>query len=139
MSKPLRPVWGIFGVLCLVVAAALFTRSMRPKEIVPWRDDFAAATAEARETNKPIFAYFMASWCPPCQTMKHTTWADKSVEAALRDYVPARIDVDRQPQLAEQYGVIGLPAFIVIRADGEMVRRAEVAMTPAEFLRWLKS
>jgi thiol:disulfide interchange protein len=139
MSKSLRPVWGIFLVLCAVVGVALLAKALRPKEIVPWRDDFAAAAAEARDSNKPIFAYFTASWCAPCETLKSTTWADRDVEAALRAYVPARIDIDRNTELADKYGVRGVPAFIVMGADGQPTKQTDGALPPAEFLRWLKS
>jgi thiol:disulfide interchange protein len=139
MSKSLRPVWGIFAFLCAVVAVSVVTRALRPKEIIPWRTDFAAATSEARQANKPVFAYFTADWCGPCQGLKSTTWADKSVEAALRDYVPVKIDVDRRDDLAGQYHVAAVPTYVVLGADGETLRKTDGALAPEELLRWLKS
>ena len=112
---------------------------MRPNEIVPWRNDFAAATAEARKDGKPVFAYFTATWCGPCQNLKHTTWADKEVDAALRGYVPVKVDIDRSPELAQKYGVRAVPTFAVLGDDGEAVRQADGALPPQDFLRWLKS
>ena len=138
MNKPLKPVWVMFAVLCAVVAISLVTKSLRPKEIVPWRDDFAAAGDEARRGGKPVFAYFTAVWCGPCQSLKHTTWADKDVETALRDYVPVKVDVDRRPDLAEQYNVRGVPAFFVLGDDGRPLRQADGALPPEAFLAWLK-
>jgi thiol:disulfide interchange protein len=131
MNKSLRQVWGIFAALCVVVAVALVSKALRPKEIIPWRDDFAAATAEARRDNKPVFAYFTASWCGPCQKLKSTTWADKDVDAALRDYVPARIDIDRNPDLADKYGVRAVPTFVVMGADGAAKTSSRCAEPPA--------
>ena len=139
MSQPLRPVWGIFLILCAVVAIATLAKALRPKEIVPWRTDFAAATAEARKDGKPVFAYFTATWCGPCQNLKHTTWADKEVDAALRGYVPVKVDIDRSPELAQKYGVRAVPTFAVLGDDGEAVRQADGALPPQDFLRWLKS
>jgi thiol:disulfide interchange protein len=139
MSKSLRPVWGIVAFLGAVVVVSLVARALRPKEIIPWRTDFAAATAEARQSNKPVFAYFTAEWCGPCQELKSTTWADKSVEAALRDYVPVKIDVDRRDDLAGEYHVPAVPAYVVLGTDGKTLRRTDGALPPDEFLRWLRS
>lgn len=138
MNKPLRPVWGIFLILCAVVAVATIAKALRPKEIIPWRTDFAAATEESRRAGKPVFAYFTAVWCGPCQTLTHTTWADKGVDEALRTYVPVKIDIDRNPHLAEKYGVRAIPAFAVLGADGDAVRQTDGALPPEQFLGWLK-
>ena len=139
MSKSLRPVWGIFIVLCVVVGVSMVAKAMRPKEIVPWRTDFAASVEEARRENKPVMAYFTATWCGPCQTLKHTTWADKGVAAALEKFVPVKIDVDRQPELAQKYVTEGIPAYAIIDPGGTHRRSAAGALPPADFLAWLKS
>jgi hypothetical protein len=139
MNKPLRPVWGIFLILCAVVALSLVMKAMRADEIIPWRTDFVAASQEARTSGKPVFAYFTATWCGPCQSLKHTTWADKGVDAALRDYVPVKIDIDREPDLARKYQVRAVPSFAVLGDDGTSVRQVEGALPPQDFLAWLKS
>ena len=138
MSQPLRPVWGIFLILCAVVAVATVSKALRPKEIVPWRTDFDAATAEARRDGKPVFAYFTAAWCGPCQSLKHTTWADKDVEGALRAYVPVKIDVDRNPELAQKYGVRAVPTFALLGDDGRPLRQTDGALPPEDMLMWLR-
>jgi len=138
MKQPLRPVWGIFFILCGVVAVALTVKAMRPKEIVPWRTDFALAGDESRRTGKPVFAYFTATWCGPCQTMVHTTWADKEVDAALRDYVPVKVDIDRDRDLAEKYAIRAVPTFIVLADDGSAKRQTDGALPPAEMIAWLR-
>ena len=139
MNQSLRPVWGIFLILCAVVGVATLAKALRPKEVVPWRTDFAAATAEARREGKPVFAYFTAVWCGPCQTLTHTTWANQGVDAALKAYVPVKIDIDRNPELAQKYGVGAVPTLAVLGADGRTERRVEGALPAEEFLRWLKS
>jgi thiol:disulfide interchange protein len=139
MNKPLRPVLGIFVILCFVVAASMVARAMRPKEIVTWRTDFAAARQESRSTGKPVFAYFTASWCAPCQSLKHTTWADKNVEAGLRNYVPVKIDVDQNQELARQYNVRAVPSFAVLGGDGELLKQVDGALPPKELLNWLRA
>jgi thioredoxin-like negative regulator of GroEL len=139
MSSTLRPLRTIFIALCAVVAVALVMKALRPKEIIPWRTDLATATEEARRTGKPVFAYFTAVWCGPCQTMTHTTWADAGVESAMRDYVPVKIDIDQHPELADKYTVRAVPTFAVLADDGHAVRQTDGGMPPEEMLAWLRA
>jgi protein disulfide-isomerase len=139
MNQALKPVWVIFLVLLAVTAVSLLVRASRPAEIVPWRPTYAAALDEARGSGKRAFVYFTASWCGPCQTMKHTTWADKGVEAALSDYVPVKVDVDEHPELARQFNIDGVPTFIVLDAAGNAAKRTTGALSPREFVEWVKS
>jgi thiol:disulfide interchange protein len=143
MKPAYKPLVFIFLVVLGMIAVTGVSALMRPKEVIPWHTDWSAAQADARRSGKPVFAYFTAEWCGPCQQMKHTTWADASVEAALRDYVPVVVDVDRQPDLAKRYVPTprnldgGIPAFRVLDQNGQIVREAVGAMPPDEFLKWL--
>ena len=139
MNQSLRPVWGIFGILCVVVAVSLTLKALRPKEIIPWRTDFAAATEEARRDGKPVFAYFTATWCGPCQTLAHTTWADRNVKDVLEAYVPVKIDIDQRRDLAEKYGVSAVPTFAILASDDRALRQTDGALPPDDFIRWVAS
>jgi thiol:disulfide interchange protein len=139
MNKALKPVWGIFFVLLAVTGVSLLVRASRPDEIIPWRASYPAALEEARGAGKRPFLYFTASWCGPCQKMKYTTWADKDVEAALRDYVPVKVDIDEHPDLARQYNLDGVPTFVTLDREGNLAKRTVGAMAPREFVEWLKS
>ena len=146
MKDAYKPLVGIGAVLVGVVALVAASTIFRPKEVIPWRTDFAAARTEAAQSGKPVFAYFTAEWCGPCQNLKTTTWASDRVETALRNYVPVRIDIDRHPDLFKRYGLTpsnldgGIPAFRVIDPKGGELRKEVTGyMGPDDFLKWLNS
>jgi thiol:disulfide interchange protein len=138
MNQAMKPVWVIFFALLAVTAVSLLVKANRPDEIVPWRAAYPAALDEARGSGKRTFVYFTASWCGPCQSMKHTTWADKGVEAAMRDFVPVKVDIDEHPDLARQYRLDGVPTFVVLDATGNILRTWSGATPPGEMLQELK-
>ncbi len=113
---------------------------MQPKELVPWRYNFEGAVQEAKASKLPIFMDFTASWCGPCQAMRHTTWADPLVAKALTAYVPLSIDIDANPNLAAEFGVQTIPSFFVFDAESGKILKEyrEGALAAGEFLRWLK-
>lgn len=137
----MRPVF-VVGALTLAVALMVGVSEWRTAhaiEIIPWRGDLEAARVEAANAHHPVFAYFTASWCPPCQQMKKTTWADNTVKAAMEKFVPVKIDVDAHPDLAQKYGVNAMPTYVIVSEQGEVLRRRTGLMMPEEMLRWLEN
>jgi protein disulfide-isomerase len=138
MAKKFNPVWGLFLILVGFIAVVGVTNWLRGDEIVPWRMDLTAAQAESKQSNKPLLMYFTASWCGPCQSLRHTTWADPAVETALRQYVPVKIDIDQHRDVAMDYHVEAVPHFVLLSPEGKPQKLASGAMDSADFLAWLK-
>ena len=138
--SPFRPVIFIFILFVATAAVVGISKWYTPPELVPWKSDFPAAQAESRATSKPILLYFTAEWCGPCQSMRRYVWTDSQVAAAASAYIPVRIDVDRQPELAHQYRAEeGIPLFVVMDPAGKMVRRFVGAMEAEQMIAWLRS
>jgi thiol:disulfide interchange protein len=136
----MRPVL-VVGLIALAVAGVVGVsewRSAHAHELIPWRTDLATAQQEARAQHKPVFAYFTASWCPPCQKMKSTTWADNAVNDAMSKYVPVKIDIDADRADAERFGINSIPAYRVLSEDAQLLRSREGRMYPEEMVAWLE-
>jgi putative thioredoxin len=80
---------------------------------------------------KPVLIDFFATWCGPCQILKPTL--EKLVKEY--DFVLAKVDIDRSPDLANQFNIEGVPDVRIV-VKGEMMP-GFVGVLPEEQLRQL--
>jgi putative thioredoxin len=95
--------------------------------------DFAAEVIE-RSRAVPVVVDFWADWCGPCKMLApvlEQAVAERDGQIAL-----AKVDVDANPRLAEEYGIRGIPAVKAFK-DGREVASfvgAQSAQSVAAFL-----
>jgi thioredoxin-like negative regulator of GroEL len=137
MRQSPNRIWFIVLLGAALAAITGLARLMSGEERIPWREDFTAAGRESITAHKPVFAYFTAAWCGPCQSLRHTTWADAGVAKALSAYVPVKIDIDAHPDLAARYAPSAIPTFVILKEDGSVAKAETGALGPDDFLAWL--
>jgi protein disulfide-isomerase len=111
-----------------------------PASAIDWRQDFPSALAEASQSGKPVLVDFTASWCPPCQVMKHEVWPDDQVADAMNErYIPVLVDVDRTDNkaVAQRYGITSIPTIEVVDEDGRVLRQGAF-MSRSQMLEFLR-
>ena len=70
-------------------------------------------TAEVLEAEKPVLVDFTAAWCPPCRAMNPIL---DEIAADRDDLRIVKLDVDDPQELASQWGVMGMPTFLLFRS-----------------------
>ena len=85
--------------------------------------------AEVLDTKQPVLIDFYADWCAPCRSMEPTI-AGLAADFAGRAKV-VKINVDNSRNIASQYGITAIPAFVIIQ-DGQVVDRVVGASSKAD-------
>ncbi|WP_282433613.1 MULTISPECIES: tetratricopeptide repeat protein [Okeania] len=79
-------------------------------------DNTTFATEVLKNSHKkPILVDFYATWCGPCKMLKPIL--EKLVQEY--DFILAKVDVDHNPELAQTYGVEGVPDVKIV-TQGEV-------------------
>lgn len=87
------------------------------------------------QSQEPILVDFYADWCGPCQTMNpiiETVLEELSGKIKL-----LKINVDKHPQLSQQFGVRSIPHYILFKR-GKILWRKGGLMTKKDLLQNLK-
>ena len=111
-------------------AAVAETHSGRPPEIAWFDGSIDAALAAATVQKKPVFLYWGAVWCPPCQEIKATVFRRRDFLERLHLFVPVYLDGDAPGAQAtgERFHVSGYPTVLVLRTDGTELERVSGGM-----------
>ena len=73
--------------------------------------------AEVLESKVPVLVDFWATWCGPCQMMGPVV--EELANESDGSYKVGKVNVDEQGDLAQEYGIMSMPAFFVFN-DGNV-------------------
>lgn len=101
--------------------------------------DVEGALAQARADNKPVFLYWGAVWCPPCNLVKSTIFKRADFIARSRAFVPVYLDGDTSgaQKLGARFRVSGYPTMILFRPDGSEITRLAGEVDPKKYMQLL--
>lgn len=94
------------------------------------KDNFEA---EVMKSEVPVLLDFWASWCMPCKMLSPII---DQVAMEVGDVKIGKVNVDEEPELAVQFGIMSIPTLVVIK-DGQMVNKSMGVQPKASVLKLL--
>ena len=76
--------------------------------------------SEVMNSEKKVLLDFWAPWCGPCRMVVPLV---EEIARERSDIKVGKINVDEQPELASQFGIMSIPTLMVME-DGKIVSKA---------------
>jgi len=101
-----------------------------------WYLDWDAGLETAVKEKRPVLAYFEAPWCKFCRLMESETFSSTEIGLTLaHDWIAIRLDIEAEAaegtyrgerltyaQIAERFGIKGLPSLVFLDTQGDPVK-----------------
>jgi len=95
------------------------------------KNDFSA---EVNNCKGVVLVDFFANWCGPC---KMTGPIIDELAKEINEVKFVKIDVDKSPELAEEYSIFSIPSFLIFK-NGNLVSQFSGASTKQRFMEEIK-
>ncbi|RLD83793.1 MAG: thioredoxin [Bacteroidetes bacterium] len=83
-----------------------------------------ASFSELINQEVPVLVDFKADWCQPCKMMAPVL---KQVKQNFKDQIKIiKIDIDKNPAVAQKYGIRGVPTLILFKKGREVWKQSGV-------------
>lgn len=108
---------GVWGILSLSDEKTLFMEGNDMAVITITKENFEA---EVLKSAQPVLLDFWAAWCGPCRMLSPVV---DEVAEERTDVKVGKVNVDEQPELAAEFGVMSIPTLLLFE-NGKLVRQA---------------
>ena len=89
--------------------------------------------SEVMNSDKPVLLDFWAPWCAPCRMVVPII---EEIAGERPDIKVGKINVDEQPELASEFGIVSIPTLVVMK-NGKIVTKVSGARPKKEILEML--
>ena len=99
--------------------------------LVVTKDNFS----DILKSEKTVLLDFYADWCGPCKMMAPIV---DEIAAENPQYLVGKINVDNEPELANEFAVMSIPTLVVIK-NGQIVNQSAGARPKQSILAMLEA
>ena len=134
----MKSISGGLILLIFIFLSGGFSFNIARADDIKWYSYDEGITIQKQETKK-LFLFFTAEWCAYCTKMVSQTFKDSKVITCInKNFIPVKVDFDRENKIASSYQVRGLPSIWFVAENGEKISNLPGYIPPDKLLSIIK-
>ena len=129
------------SILFTVVGLINVSQGSLPEGIDWYKQGAGSAFEQARKSSRPLFLYWGAVWCPPCNQIKKTIFSNPKFQQAVKSFIPVYLDGDAPD--AQKWGTklktSGYPTMLIMNGNMQEIMRLPTGVTVDEYVRLMQN
>ena len=111
-------------IAILVTVATTVATTCEAQNQVQWLTDWRQARDLAQQQHRLVLFHFWSESCAPCLKLERNVFNRPEVARAFHSgYIPVKINVDQDKQLAAHYKVSSWPTDVIVDHNGRVVHK----------------
>jgi len=130
----------IFAAITLIaIQLSRFAMDTTLRQWYSGAEGYQNALTLQTTSHKPIALFFHTDWCANCKKLRETVLSSPKFDQYLKNVIPVKINPEsglKERQIADKYGVIGYPTFLLIDYSAHKITRVRTSqnITPEQFI-----
>ncbi len=88
---------------------------------INWLNSLEKGKKVSLALDKLIIVDFWATWCGPCKMMDRDSWSKESIVDITKNFVPVKLDLEKNSRLAIKYNIRSIPNILIMNANGDVI------------------
>ncbi len=107
-----------------------------PKGIDWHKGSVENALELAKKNNRPLYLYWGAVWCPPCNQIKETIFKSSLFQKSIKSFIPVYLDGDNTASQfwGEKLKTSGYPTMLILSSQGSELARLPTGVPVEEYV-----
>ena len=131
--------WIIAYLLTIaLISIATPITSISAQKGIQWQP-YSTGMSSAHQNNKAVFLHFYATWCTYCAKMEKESFQNNSIIELLdNNFISIKVDIEKQPKIAEEFNVFALPTTYFFSSKGEKLGSVPGYISKDRLMKMLK-